>query len=476
MMMTVNYSETQGGKVVKLHSAAIHIEHKATLTQQKMWLYLLYRAYHRLNERVVHEVDLPEIKRFLGTKHAGTTELKQALKALMGITLEWNIFGKDTEKWEAMPLISYCSIEKREGRNVIRYRFTEELCERLYDPDMYVKINLLMSQNFKGKHAFNLYLLALDYLRVKDNFGYKHVTIAEIRKYLGVQPDDYAAAYDFKRYVLRAAEKEINQKSDIELTITDIITGGKISGFRLEMRIKDEFLPVYQTPENVPALAAEPEPQVQQYPDAVTRFHEKHGVEVNAKPFREALKKAKAIVGNDLDAYLLYVVAKVAKKEKAPFINNVAGFYVSQFEDEGNILAFKRQQKEETEREAVAKVKVSEMMERELEKIYQTQDRKAFMAFISERLEDVEPQLAALLEEHGNAMIKQLLARNYGGSLTREAIASPAISPVLYKFAHTFGYLPLDYVSWRAAYIANPDHAASLESLRQATKLELSRV
>jgi hypothetical protein len=54
---------------------------------------------------------------------------------------------------------------------------------------MYVKINLLVSKNFKSKHSLSLYCLALDYLYIKNNFGEKNISLEEMRKYLGLEEE-----------------------------------------------------------------------------------------------------------------------------------------------------------------------------------------------------------------------------------------------------------------------------------------------
>lgn len=234
-------------QIVNVHSAAIHIENKVGLKQRQAWFYLLYKAFHYLQTQETYQISLADLKRAIDYKSEFNNQhLKEMLTELVNITVEWNIFDKDREvEWGVSGLLADCAIRPNSG--ICEYSFGPALRKRLYNPSMYTKLNLLISRRFTSKHALAIYCLALDYLNVQNNYGEKNLTISELRKYLGIDKGTYDRVVDLHRHVLKRAAKDINEESDIQITIKPIrISNQKIVGFKFCMSIKTEHIAFYQ--------------------------------------------------------------------------------------------------------------------------------------------------------------------------------------------------------------------------------------
>src|SRR2546428_3376193 len=81
-------------EVVK-HSAAIQIHNNITLLQRRAWNVLLANAYDELPTEEEHHVRVQNLTKALEFYSKNDDYLKEALKALVTCSVEWNILNKD---------------------------------------------------------------------------------------------------------------------------------------------------------------------------------------------------------------------------------------------------------------------------------------------------------------------------------------------------------------------------------------------
>ncbi len=198
---------------LKLHSAAIQITNIVNLLQRKSWLILLANAFNDLPKKGIYTITVKELMEHLNYTSTNEEHLKTSLKALMTCLVEWNILGKDKKNiWAASTLLS--SIEIKNG--ICHYEFSHFLREKLYNPEIYTKISLLMSKNFNSKHSLALYLFCLDYVNLSET---PLIPIEKFKKLLGFQEDEYIEFKILNRNIVKPAIKEINEISDLILKV-----------------------------------------------------------------------------------------------------------------------------------------------------------------------------------------------------------------------------------------------------------------
>lgn len=225
-----------GRRVVKKHVATIHCTNKLSLLERKISNALLYNAYPNLKKTLIHEVSLEKLKRLLNTNTRNHKVIKQSLRKLISILIEWNILGDQVpemplEGWSASTILSSVSIVN----GVVKYQYSELIKELITDPQIYGKINLLIQSRFKSSYALALYENCARYrgLKYSKSFDY-----GLFRRLMGVEEGKYRLFRDFNRRVLTTAVTEINTCSDIFVTPEIMRRGRKIISikFKIEER------------------------------------------------------------------------------------------------------------------------------------------------------------------------------------------------------------------------------------------------
>lgn len=199
------------------HSAAIQIENSISLLQRRAWNVLLANAYDHLATREVHSIKVQHLIAVLGFESKNERYLKDALKALAGCTVEWNILGKDgAKRWGVTALLAQAEIEN----GVCTYAYSPVLRRRLHNPNMYAKISLSIQKRFNSKHALALYELCLDYLFEARRYGETpYIPVITYRRLMGIGDEMYS---DFKRLnqrVIKEPVEEINEVTNLSVRV-----------------------------------------------------------------------------------------------------------------------------------------------------------------------------------------------------------------------------------------------------------------
>ena len=222
-------------KEVIKHSAAIQISSHITLLQRRMWNVLLANAYDELSTEEKHQIRIAELIRVLEFDSKNDGYLKEALRALVGCRVEWNILDKDGEnEWGIATLLAGARIV----RGVCTYTYEPMLRERLHNPSMYARVSLSMQNRFESKHAQALWELCLDYLGHGRDYGETpYIPVDELRKLLGQAQTQYTQEFKtFNRFSLKPAITEINRVSDFCVLVDYRRQGRKVTAVKFKIR------------------------------------------------------------------------------------------------------------------------------------------------------------------------------------------------------------------------------------------------
>jgi plasmid replication initiation protein len=198
---------------VKKHVAAIHVSNKLSLLERKMSNVLLWNAYEDLLKNETHKIRVKDLAEIIGFDSNDRALLKRSLVNLMQTVLEWNVLDeKGREKdWEACAMLDYARMKGV----YCYYSYVSKLREKLYNPEMYERINLTIQRKFSSGYALALYE---NCLRFKNTGCTGWFSLEVFRKLVGVAPKEYA---DFRRLnarVIKGPIQQINKSSDILLT------------------------------------------------------------------------------------------------------------------------------------------------------------------------------------------------------------------------------------------------------------------
>lgn len=203
-------------EVVK-HSAAIQIQNNITLLQRRAWNVLLANAYDELPIEEMHNIKVVDLMQKLEFDSKNDDYLKDALEALVGCKMKWNVLDRDNRwEWGITTLLAHAIIKN----GLCTYSYSPPLRERLHNPNIYARISLSMQNKFDSKHALALWELCLDYLDKIKNYGETpFIPLEKFRELMGIADDMYPEFKKLNKWVIKDPIKEINEVTDFYVDV-----------------------------------------------------------------------------------------------------------------------------------------------------------------------------------------------------------------------------------------------------------------
>ena len=351
-------------------SAAIQIEGKITLLQRRAWNVLLARAYDELPAKERHAVRVPDLMRDLAYNSGDQEYLKDALEALVGCKLKWNILDKDGHtEWGVAALLAGAKI----SRGICVYEYGPTLREKLYNPHMYARLSLLVQNRFESKHALTLWELCVDYLGAKRDCGETPwIDIDAFRKIMGIEDSHYYAALfkKLKQKVITPALTEINRLSDFSVTVEYQHKGRRVTALKFKMR-RVFLLP---GPANTQAPLF---PELDDMPPLVKELRDvglstQDALEVWQKGFHYVDAATRPVeIGEDAEAeFARYIREKIhllKRRQASGKVENITGFILEAIRKNFANPEFSQEEKHQKAAEATKAKKVKDVQKRQLE-------------------------------------------------------------------------------------------------------------
>lgn len=197
-------------KEVKKHVSAIHIKGTLSLLERKISNVLLLNAYDNLMTAREHQISTAFLAEFVGFNSHDLQKLKEALQTLVTTAITWDIMGDDGKaEWGVSTLLAQGKIKA----GLCTYAYSPALAEKLYNPEIYARINLSVQRKFSSGYALTLYENCLRYKNIGST-GW--IELALLKRLLGV---DNLPLYEKFKYlndkIIKPSVKEINHYADI---------------------------------------------------------------------------------------------------------------------------------------------------------------------------------------------------------------------------------------------------------------------
>jgi len=201
---------------LKKHVAAIHASNPLTLIQRKLANVLLYNAYQNLLTQEEHIISIRELCVLIDFESHAIEQVKTAVKKLMSTVIEWNLVDREKETkdnyWVASTMLA--SVEIKAG--ICKYTYSKHLKELFYHPELFATLDMLILRRFKSSYGLALYENCIRFKKVRQTPWFE---IPVFRKLMGVAEKKYTQFSDFKRRVIDAAVKEVNEHAQINLNV-----------------------------------------------------------------------------------------------------------------------------------------------------------------------------------------------------------------------------------------------------------------
>ncbi len=213
------YSEKKN-TLVK-HSAAVHISNQITGLERKVYNVLLKNASGKLDEKEEHHISLIELVKEIGWSKNNFVpqHIRNSIIRLVETSIQWNILGRDKKrKWAVSTLLASAKI----SNGVLYYSYSNELKYLLSKPNVYTTLNLDYQRLLKSKYSLALWEFCCEQLDTskarKD--GLEDIDIITLRSILGAESETYSSYKVFNQLVLKPAIEEVNNSTDLEVTVT----------------------------------------------------------------------------------------------------------------------------------------------------------------------------------------------------------------------------------------------------------------
>ena len=481
---------------LNLNSGAIHVENKTSIKQRLAWLFLAWKAIPVLkslnqedlsNKMVKIKVDLSEIKDSISYESNNHIHLRNLLEDLVTTKVTWNIFNKETNIWGASGLLAFFEIESRKDKAICTYSFSPFLQDKLANPEMYARINLMITKNITSKNTLAIYCIALDYLQIKNNFGQKHFTIEELKSYLNLKDNEYKNIGDFYKWIIKNSEEEINKNTDMDILIEPKREGlgkrSKIIGFTFKMKIKESFINFYkpskiansnqnkqlslfeasQTKNTIfkkSVIKKEPEPKnlIKISNEKLRVFYAENNISMTTKTVQDKLVELKDTFQDRFENYLLFLMNYTNREDKRITIKSLSAFYIGLIKNDSQMENYFLYHQKQHEQEKEKLSKLDSLLELELKNQYNKHLANDFENYIIQNVDRLENKIIEILKSKlkpGDFFYDVIIQKTYSGIVdktlitkAKESVRMMTIS-YLRDYPKELKYKPISFEDWK---------------------------
>ena len=322
------------------------------------------------------------------------------------------------------------------------------------------------------------------------NFGSENLTLEELRKYLGLEDTEYPEVRNINQEIIKKAEKEINNDSDLNISITPIRTSNrKILGFKFEMSIKDEFVESYKAPklvkqlenkqtnmfdgyeikeEKIKTQSIKPKKElIKVESKELKEFFAEYKISITTNTIQDKFREAKDIFQDNFEKYLIFLMNYTKQELKRNSINSISGFFVSLFKDDVQIDNYFQELEKETKRKEVRKFEIESKLESKVKEKYNNSMSSDFEDYLEKNIDSIEDKFIEivrnnvkkgfaydyLIKNQNKGIIDKSLLLNY-----KKHIRMPLITEIK-PYQEELGYRKPTFEEWKEKNITEKELA-----------------
>ena len=230
----------QNHLVIK-HNKLIELQGKSTALEQKLFLSTIARISTEDEDFKEYKINVKELGKTLNmTTKSLYKELDKATDKLATRLIKIERLIENNNKISKLKTTLFSSVEYVEGEGYIKVLVDPKLKPYLIQlSGSFTKYELENIIELKSTYSIRIYELLKQYQTIKK----RTFTVDELKKILGIE-NEYLRFYDFERYVLKVAKKEITKTTDLFVTYRKIKVGRKIGKieFEIERRYSEKDL------------------------------------------------------------------------------------------------------------------------------------------------------------------------------------------------------------------------------------------
>lgn len=226
-------------------NALIESKGKLTALERKIFLGLVSEVKIGDKDFKNYELDITNFKKLVDSNAKNFySEVESACKSLTSrnITLK-TILVENGKKKNVIESMSYLAYAKyKTGDMSIQVQIAPALVPYLLELQTeFTKYQLKNVLAMRSTHAIKIYELVKQYQNTEQKK--RTLELKDLKEFLGIA-EKYSAFKDFEKYVLKVAEKEISEHTDIVLTYKKIKRGRTIHSIEFQIFEKNK---IYKT-------------------------------------------------------------------------------------------------------------------------------------------------------------------------------------------------------------------------------------
>ncbi len=201
----------------------VEARYKLTLVEQKFILMMVSLINPNDIDFKYYNIKIKEVADFIGlsTKNA-YRELKKIIIRLNKKTL---IIQKDDNRELITSWVASAEYFKHEG--IIEFEFSEKLKPYLLQlKKEFTSFKISYIIQLKSTYSIRIYELLKQY----EKIGKRRFALDDLRKMLGITEKEYPLFANFNQKVIKIAQKELSEKTDISFTVNKVKNGKKVVG------------------------------------------------------------------------------------------------------------------------------------------------------------------------------------------------------------------------------------------------------
>lgn len=221
-------------EIVVQHNDLIEARYRLTLQEKRVMLWVISKIKYDDDNFVSHKISIKEFSDMIGISscHMYSDMEKTTMKLVQrGISI------KDRKENKLIQVTWLSSAVYHHNEGVIELKVSEHLMPYLLKlKNNFTKISLTDVMGLQSIHSVRIFEL----LKQKEYAGKRTINLSDFRDVCGISDKKYKSVHDLKRFVLDTACKEINKKTEIEISYLMVKEGRKFIAISFEVKNKKD--------------------------------------------------------------------------------------------------------------------------------------------------------------------------------------------------------------------------------------------
>ena len=223
-------------EIIVQHNDLVEARYKLTLQEKRIILLILSKIRVDDDKFVSHKISIKDFLDLTGVSSNNMySEMEKITMKLVqrGISINNQVENKVIQ----VTWLNSAVYHKNEG--IVELKISELLTPYLLQlKNRFTKINLSDLIGLQSIYSIRIFELLKQY----ENIGKRVISLNDLRDFCGISLNNYSSVHDLKRFVLDTACKEINKKTDINLSYLMVKQGRKFIAVSFEIQNKNDEL------------------------------------------------------------------------------------------------------------------------------------------------------------------------------------------------------------------------------------------